>query len=622
MRLLAASLSSLILFASSAQTQAATAAEAEAASQIPVEQFFQRPDTSGASISPDGRYVAIRRLSPHGRMMLVVLDTETQKTRAVANFNNADIEQFFWLSDERIGFTTVNIDHGGEIGQTGLYAIDRDGSNRIMLRATIDRPRGFADGYQIKYDFLGPTGYGGFPVWPKDEMYVISEYLDHSEMVRLNTRTGRISHIRSPSETYYTLIDAEGQPRVAVARRNQQMRSYFRDGDSWSEFDTRDISNEDGFRPLVYADGQLYVRARNQRDEAAVYRYDLQRKALQQPAMIIAPGFDMDGHFILGAHSILGYRFNTDATTTVWFDPAMKALQQQVDEQFPGLVNLISRGRQSTTPYVLINTHSDIQSHAYLLYNSQTRAVQLLGSAMPDLPPQRMSHMNLERFAARDGRMIPVFVTLPKHTGKQPFATVVLNNRNMSERNGSWDWNAAVQFLASRGYAVLQVSPRGSSGFGRQHAQGAQAGQSPDALTDLADAVQWAAKQGYTDPARVCIAGDGSGGYAALKSLLQQPQVFKCGISWSAMVAPKNDPDSARLQQLQQPVLLAYDKDSERPDYQQGRKLYEALQAHQAPVQWHEYSTTVEDWKTQRPRIDLWRQIEAFLATHIGNSVP
>jgi acetyl esterase/lipase len=117
--------------------------------------------------------------------------------------------------------------------------------------------------------------------------------------------------------------------------------------------------------------------------------------------------------------------------------------------------------------------------------------------------------------------------------------------------------------------------------------------------------VQWAAKQGYTDPARVCIAGGGSGGHAALKSLLHQPQVFKCGISWSALVTPRSDPDSERLQQLRQPVLLAYDKDGERLDYQQGRKLYEALQAQQAPVQWLDYTTTVEDWKTQRPRIDV-----------------
>jgi hypothetical protein len=92
----------------------------------------------------------------------------------VANFNNADIEQFFWLSDERIGFTTVNIDHGGEVSQTA-YAIDRDGSNRTMPRATIDRPRSFADGYQIKYDFSDLPASTAFPTGPRTRC-VISQY--------------------------------------------------------------------------------------------------------------------------------------------------------------------------------------------------------------------------------------------------------------------------------------------------------------------------------------------------------------------------------------------------------------------------------------------------------------
>jgi hypothetical protein len=104
---------------------------------------------------------------------------------------------------------------------------------------------------------------------------------------------------------------------VVVARRNELMRSYFRDGDSWNEFDSRDFNNNDGYKPLLYAEGQLYVRARNQRDEAGVYRYDIQNRTLQQPAMIVAPGFDTDGRFIVGERKMLGYRFNTDAATTV-----------------------------------------------------------------------------------------------------------------------------------------------------------------------------------------------------------------------------------------------------------------------------------------------------------------
>jgi len=614
MRLLVASLCSLFLANSQPQAYAAAADTGP----VPLEQFFQRPQTSGATISPDGRYVALRRLSASGRLMLVVLDVNSKELKPVANFRNADIDQFFWLGDGRLCFLTVNIDHDGDSGKSAYYAVDRDGQNRIMLHEAVDPLRSFADGDRLGVAYQQTLGYGGFATTPAEELYVVVHYPDTTELARMSTRTGRIHNFRLPHNTERVLIDADCQPRVASGLRNQQRYSYLREGDSWREIASYPGDNPDGFWPLLYAGERLYVRSRNGHDEAAVYRYDASQKKIVEPALVSAPGFDTDGYFLVGDRDLLGYRFNTDAETTVWFDAGMNALQQQVDQQFPGMVNLIARGSHSATPYVLVETHSDIQSRVYMLYNSQTREVYLLGSAHPDLPIGRMANVSMERFAARDGRQIPVFITLPRNAGKAPYPTVVLNDSNMHRRNGMWDWQAEAQFLAARGYAVLQVSPRGSGGFGLQHTHAKQQGQNADPLTDLADAVQWAARQGHTDPARVCIAGGGSGGYAALQSLRDQPDRYQCAISWSALLSREGSADSARLNDLRKPVLLAYDKGQHRLDYQQGRKLYETLQAQQTPVQWLEYESKIDDWKTQQPRIDLWRQIEAFLAKYIG----
>ncbi|MBY0555797.1 MAG: prolyl oligopeptidase family serine peptidase [Burkholderiaceae bacterium] len=607
---------SLTAHAAASTTQAASPAS------IPVEQFFQRPEISGAAISPNGRFIALRRLSPQGRYMLAILDVDSKKIRAVANFKNGDVALFKWLSDQRLSFTTINVDHDGDTGQSGIFAIDRDGSGRNFLSPTSEFARSFADSDPVNHNYLSAISMSGFPYARDEDMFVIARYVDAEDLVRMSTRTGRIYPTNAPRDTFHWLIDADGEPRITMARRGDDIRSYFRDDKSWQEFERHPASADDGFRPLLYAEDKLYVRARNGHDEAAIYRYDIASKTLLQPALIVAPEFDTDGYFVVGARKPLGFRFNTDAENTVWFDPAMKAIQQQVDEQFPGLVNIVSRGTRSETPYVLVDTHSDVQSHAYLLYNTETRAVELLGSAMPDIDTQQMASMTMERFAARDGRKIPVYLSVPRGERKQPYPTVVLNGSNRLARNGLWEWNAEVQFLASRGYAVLQVNPRGSMGFGMQHLQGNKADAVANAQTDLADAVQWAAAQGYTDPARVCVAGGGDGGYAAMKALLKQPQAFKCGISWSTVTHSKDDPDSARFAEIRQPLLLGYDHDSQRLDYQQGRALYEALKANQAPVTWLEYRPGVQDWKTQQPRIDFWRQIERFLASQIGSLKP
>jgi dipeptidyl aminopeptidase/acylaminoacyl peptidase len=169
---------------------------------------------------------------------------------------------------------------------------------------------------------------------------------------------------------------------------------------------------------------------------------------------------------------------------------------------------------------------------------------------------------------------------------------------------------------------------------------------------DLADAVRWSVAQGHTDPARVCIAGTGYGGYAAMMGLVRDAEVYRCGISWSgitdlaAMTSSSwshfirgdqertlarlvGDPDRDAAQfkrtsplenaaRITRPVLLAYGTTDKAVSYRQGKKFYEAVRAGNPAAEWLSYTPTVADWTTQKNRIDLWRHIEQFLGKHIG----
>eukprot|EP01030_Chromulinospumella_sphaerica_P031012 gene31012-31595_t len=110
-----------------------TAAEVNAAAPLPISAFFKKSATTGAALSPNGRFVAVRMLSPQGRTMLTVFDVAMRKSQAIANFRNADVDLFFWLSDERLAFTLVNVDHDGDAGRPGAYAVNRDGKERTSL---------------------------------------------------------------------------------------------------------------------------------------------------------------------------------------------------------------------------------------------------------------------------------------------------------------------------------------------------------------------------------------------------------------------------------------------------------------------------------------------------------
>jgi dipeptidyl aminopeptidase/acylaminoacyl peptidase len=629
-------LRTLALITCTAMPIAALAADATV--PIPIATFFKKSVVTGAEISPNGRFVAVRKLSPQGRTMLTVVDVTERKSKAIANFINADVDVFSWVNDQRLTFTLINVDHGGDVGKSGLYAIDRDGKDRTFLYETVVRKRSFSESDVVDHRYQSQITRNGFPLVKSDEIYVtVEKYDDPTDMAiddkkktlaRVSTRNGRISPVNAPVGTYDWLIDVDGQTRIATARRNGRVVTFYRDKDEWRQIDSRDEKAEWPFKPLLYVDGDLYVSSRNGGDEASIYRYDLAKNAIVPKPLISAPGFDTNGYFIVSDKKMLGFRFATDAAVTVWFDDRMKAIQKEVDALLPGLVNNISRGLSSETPYVLIDTYADIQNHAYILYNTETKHQIRLGESSPDIDANQMAHMTMVRYKARDGLPIPAFLTLPKAAVQKKLPTVVLIGAQPSRRSGFWGWNAEVQFLASRGYAVLQPEPRGVNGFGLAHykmgiKQAGRAGQDDIADTakfqdDIADAVKWAVVEGYTDPARVCIAGTGHGGYSAMMGLLRDADTFKCGISWSGLTKFQDNPDDDKLKNIKRPLLLAYGTDDEDVKYDTGLAFYKAIKVGNPQAEWLEYTSTVDDWKTQKNRIDLWRHIENFLSRQIG----
>jgi dipeptidyl aminopeptidase/acylaminoacyl peptidase len=635
-------------------TFAASAAWAQtpAPAPIPVEQFFKKPAMTGASISPDGRHVVMRLLSPAGRNMLTVVNAETREQKVVANFRNADVENFYWLSDKRVGYTVINVDHGGDIGKPGLYAVDRDGTHFEPLSEIIVGQRSFADSDYANRTYLARPTVNGFPYRKSEAVFAIARWEDRESLVRIDARNGRQADVRAPGRTYQWLIDANGEVRVAVARRDGKGAVFYRDDGSWRQLAAFDPLGAEGMTPLIYAEGALYVRAYNGNNESAIYRYDLEKNAIAGTPTITVPGFDADGYFLVDDQKIRGFRLNTDSETTVWFDPTMKTIQAEVDAALPATLNTISYGSHSETGNVLIDAYADTRDHSYLLYSRETKKLLRLGAARPELDPERMAPMFMVRYPARDGMRIPAYVTVPAAPTKKPLPTVVLVGESPWRRNGSWAWNAEVQFLASRGYVVLQPEPRGTAGFGIAHEAAGDRQWGRAIQDDIADVVAWAVAQGHTDPARVCIAGTGYGGYAAMMGLIRDPAQFKCGISWSGMTdiaamfkrgwegvadarampqlhSVVGDPDvdatllkkispQYNARRIRQPVLLAYGKEDARVPFIEGRKFYEALAADNPKVEWLAYTPSVEDWKTQNNRIDLWRHIETFLARNIG----
>ena len=604
-------------------------------------------------MSPDGRYVAVRQLSATGRLELAIVDVAARTSRAIVSPANADVRWAYWVSEQRLVFTVNNLDQDGEMRNPGLYAIDRDGKQLKGLSPTNERGRSFAEDTHTVQPLQSVSADGFAPPVDQAPVNVMYPDAEEAELARMNARTGITKPISVPRGTFAVLQDPAGAPQIVTASRRDRHIVFHRSGYSWDEVAQFDPESADVLRARLFVDGRLYVTARQGGDTRALYLFDLNNKKLAADPLITAPGFDIDGYAIVDDKGLLGYRFPTDAQATIWYDPAMKAVQEEVDRLLPATVNNISRGRSSQTPYVLIDSWAAQQQHQFSVYNRETKERVMLAAPSTVLQPHLMAEMSMPRYRARDGLDIPVYVTLPEMAGdKKKLPAVVLVASQPWSREASWEWDPEVQFLASRGYVVLQPQARGVQGFGARHASAGNAQWGLAMQDDLADAVRWSVAQGYTDPARVCIAGTGYGGYAAMMGLVKNPDVFQCGISWSgitdidAMFAsgwdhfirgdkernlarllgdPRRDAERFRLTsplanaaRITRPVLLAYGTTDKAVPYADGKKFYEAVKAGNPAVEWLSYTPAVEDWTTQKNRIDLWRHIEQFLGQHIG----
>jgi dipeptidyl aminopeptidase/acylaminoacyl peptidase len=218
--------------------------------------------------------------------------------------------------------------------------------------------------------------------------------------------------------------------------------------------------------------------------------------------------------------------------------------------------------------------------------------------------------MEFMRYPARDGLQIPAYLTLPRNGNGKNLPTIVLIGESPTARSAFWAWQPHVQFLASRGYAVIQPQMRGTPGFGLAYRRAGHKQLDLGIQDDVADGVKWAIAQGIADPSRVCIIGTSKGAYTALSALHKDAGLFRCAVGISAL--------GALPAALKQPVLLAFGA-QDPVMAAEGKKLADALRANgNAQVEFQLYDEHGQDWSLAANRIDLWTRIEQFLARHTG----
>ncbi|WP_229483122.1 alpha/beta hydrolase family protein [Massilia horti] len=635
----------------------------------PIESFFERPAFGGAILSPSARYLAARTGQPGGHDYLVVIDLVANEGKKVAGFKDADIGDFQWVNDDRLVFnaTDKTLPPGHVDVAPGLYAVGRDGKGFVQLaqrtgqsfvsaRPTVGQ-RELLPWHTFMLHQSGAQD--SESIYVRSPQYDDRGELRYVDLLSLNTVTGRAQKVPRPGAVYAWLLDHKGEPRIAMTHEKDITTVFYRDpaNAEWRKLVSyQDYSESDeGFAPLGFApDGRLFVVAHNGKDTTAVHTFNFTTNKIDPEPVVAAAGYDFAGSLVTDSRKLLGVHYQTDAASSIWFDPDMKALQQAVDKALPGTINMISVAARAQQPWVLVRSFSDVTPSTYVLFNAKTNALNLVGSSHPAIDSRQMGQQDAVRYKARDGLEIPALLTLPKGGGKN-LPLVVLVHGGPWVRGETWGWSSQSQFLASRGYAVLEPEFRGSTGFGWSHFKASFKQWGLAMQDDLADAARWAIAQGVADPKRICIAGASYGGYATLMGLIKDPDLFKCGVDWVGVTDINlmyNDTwyshsdatddwkkygmprligdqvkDAAQLKatspleqasRIKQPVLLAYGGVDRRVPIFHGRKFYDAIKETNKQVEWIEYPQEGHGWSLAKNNIDFWTRVENFLDKNIG----
>ena len=630
----------------------------------PAQAFFDRPLFGGAVISPSGKFLALLNSHAGGRSQLMVADLAARSAKVIANFQDADVTSVQWVNDRRLVFESANVNRSASDSVLGLamFAINRDGSG--MLQLAVDAPgmelKNKASAHLMLARRIVLLDYDG--ARNSNIAYFLEPRQDgphenaYANLWRLDTSDGSHEMVKGPEQATGWMLDKEGNPRLATTYARGKVAIHLRSGEQqWrtlASFDRR--SGLPPFSPLGFGGGDTLYVASPRGDKSALFRYAMGSGQLEAEPLLALDGYDFSGKLVVRNGKLLGVQYLRDGVGAQWFEPTLQAMQADIDQQLPHTINVLTLAQEEAAPFVLVRSYSDTQPERFYSYERATARLSNVGASYPDIRPEQMGMQQEVRYIARDGLEIPAMLTLPAGKRKN-LPMVVLVHGGPWVRGSQWGWRPDVQFLASRGYAVLQPEFRGSTGFGVKLYKAGWKQWGLKMQDDLADGMQWAVAQGIADPKRVCIAGASYGGYATLMGLINNHELYQCGIDWvgvtdinllfsPAWSFPDDvSPDSKRYtmpeligdpatdqaqfaatsplkqaQRIKRPLLLAYGGKDRRVPIVHGTRLRDAMGASNDSVEWIEYPDEGHGWREPANRVDFWTRVEKFLNKHIG----
>jgi dipeptidyl aminopeptidase/acylaminoacyl peptidase len=602
---------------------------------IPRDVFFGNPEKVSPQLSPDGKRLAWIAPDKRNVLQIWIKTVGEDDDRAITADKKRGIRSYFWAKDSR---TLIYLQDADGDENWHAYGVDLDSGN----------VRDYTPFQGVRANIVATNA--KFP----DEILLQMNLRDRQlfDVHRLNLKTGAlVLDTENPGDVAGWAADDKLQIRAARIRTpdggteiriREDTNSPWR---NWIKVGPEEIL---GFLDFT-ADGKAAALISSIGSDTARV---VERKIETNSERIIAGSAEVDaGNVIIHrrTHVVQAVAFVGGRQHWTVIDPSVRADFDGIAELNDGDFNVIDRDNEDTT--WLVAFISDRGPVRYYAWDRNAKKGTLLFVHQSKLEGLQLAEMRPVIIESRDGLNLNSYLTLPVGISPKNLPMVLLVHGGPWARDG-WGYNSTVQWLANRGYVVLQVNFRGSTGYGKKFLNSGNRQWGLKMHDDLIDAVDWAIQQGYADPQKIAIMGGSYGGYAALAGVTFTPEKFSCAVD---MVGPSNlrtlmssfppywkpirstfdvrvgnidDPKDAELiknasplfkaDKVDRPLLIGQGGNDPRVSQKESEQIVEAIEKNKGKVTYVLYPDEGHGFTRPENRIDFNARAEAFLAKCLG----
>lgn len=599
--------------------------------QIPVNDFFKTPEKSFFKISPDGKYISY--LKPYkDKQNIYIRSLENGTEQMATTFTDYSVRDYTWTYNNQIVFTQDII----AVDEFKIYTLDvatlkfKSLLNLDKSRLRIlNRNRQQPDVITVAMNKRDPVNF---------------------DVYRLNVKTGELKpYLLNPGNITKWYPDPNGDIRLVKSSDGVNESVLYRPDDK-TPFKPIIVNNfNDRVEPIAFTgdSDNFYALSNVNRDKTALI--EINAKTGKEGKVIYAS----DKADILD----VGYsKIKRRIELVTWEEakPQKYFLDKDIEKIFSNLSGKIQGNqldivdRDSSENKFIIASSNDKNPGSYYLYERNINKLTKLADINPEIVPAELCDMQPVSFKASDGTLINGYLTIPRGKEKKNLPMVVMPHDNIWGRN-SWDYNAEVQFLANRGYAVFQVNFRGSAGYGKAFRTAGFKQVGGKIQQDITDGVNWLITNKIANPKKIAIFGGGFGGFSALYGVSFHPQLYNCAIvkyglinfftylkdappffkpflkmTYEMVGNPETDADQLRAispvfhtDKIKSPLLIFQGAKDPRANISELNQFVRELNKRNVPVIYRLKENERAYFKSEHNRMEMYAEIEKFLSANM-----